>query len=83
MNTVWIRRIVSMALFLASMLVFASGAILFLKTTNVLYRVVDWVPTNIVDEVHTYAGFVISGLAVIHIYLNWPTLKSYFKLLKR
>jgi len=79
MNVYNLRRIVSICLLISALLVFVSGIILYLRTTNVLYRAVVWMPGWIVDDIHIYAGFVVSGLAIMHVYLNWNALKSYFK----
>ncbi len=79
MNTYNIRRIVSICLLISAILVFISGIVLYLRTTNVLYHAVIWIPAWIIDYIHVYAGFVASGLAIIHVYLNWNALKNYFK----
>lgn len=79
MNMYNIRRIVSICLLISAILVFISGVVLYLRTTNVLYRAVIWIPAWIIDYIHVYAGFVASGLAIIHVYLNWNALKNYFK----
>lgn len=79
MNIAQLRRIVSILLFIVSIIVFVTGVILYLKTTNVLYTLVEWASTKSVVTLHTYSGFAMVGLALIHIYLNWPALKSYFK----
>jgi len=83
MNYGQLRRVISILLFFVSITMFVTGAILYLKTTNVLYKLVEWVPTKNVDVLHIYVGFAMSGLALIHIYLNWPVLKGYFKPRKR
>lgn len=79
MNIVQLRRIVSILLFIALIIVSFTGIILYLKTTNVLYTLVEWAPTKSIDTLHTYSGFAMAGLALIHVYLNWTALKSYFK----
>ncbi|NPA98851.1 MAG: DUF4405 domain-containing protein [Crenarchaeota archaeon] len=79
MNIYTVRRIVSICLLISAILVFISGIILYLRTTHVLYRAVVWIPGWAIDNIHVYAGFVVSGLAIIHVYLNWNALKSYFK----
>ncbi len=78
-NIYGLRRIVSICLLISAILVFVSGIVLYLRTTHVLYRAVIWIPAWIIDDIHVYAGFVVSGLAIIHVYLNWNALKNYFR----
>ena len=71
-----IRRITSILLFIASIVVFLTGVILYLETTKILYK---YVTIPYARLIHTYTSFIVSGIALIHIYLNWNILKKYFK----
>ena len=64
-----IRRIVSITLLLVGLISFLSGLALFLKSTNVLYRLVP-IPTRTISQVHVLSSFIAAGIAIIHIYLN-------------
>jgi len=64
-----IRRIVSITLLLVGLLSFLSGLALFLKSTNVLYKLVP-IPTRTISQVHVLSSFIAAGIAITHIYLN-------------
>jgi len=40
---------------------------------------VAWFPTALEDNVHTYGGFIMAGLSILHTYLNRAAIKRYFK----
>jgi len=76
------RMVVSFGLLITAALVILTGVVLYLSTTQYLYRVVAWFPATLADDVHTYAGFVMAGLTIAHIYLNWGSIKSYIRLIR-
>ena len=70
-----IRRISSILLFVSAIVVFVTGLLLLLQTTTVLYK---YVPSNAnIRMLHTYSSFIASGISIVHVYLNWNTLKRY------
>lgn len=76
------RMVVSFGLLITAALVMLTGVVLYLSTTQYLYRVVAWFPADKADMIHTYAGFVMAGLSVVHVYLNWGSIKSYIRLIR-
>ncbi len=79
MSYIKIRMVVSTLLLITSTILLITGIILYLKSTHVLYIFVRRAPARGIGTLHTYLGFTVAGLALIHVYLNWPVLKSYFK----
>ncbi len=77
-----IRMVVSLGLLVTATLIILTGIILYLNTTESLYRLVEWFPVALADDIHTYAGFVMAGLTIIHIYLNCGSKESYIKLIR-
>ncbi len=73
-----VGRDVSIALLLVGLLSFLSGLALFLKSTNVLYKLIP-IPTRTISQVHVLSSFIAAGIAIIHIYLNRRALINYFK----
>ena len=67
-----------MVLFIGWILTVFSGTVLLLKGSIALYQYVP-PPTNIVVDVHTYAGFVMFGSSVIHAYLNRRATAMYLR----
>ena len=74
-----LRKIVSLTLFISALIVFVTGVIMYLESTKTLYRIVEFVPADKICMLHTYSGFIASGLGIIHIYLNWAALRSYLR----
>jgi len=70
-----VRRIVSLILLFAGLVSFITGFILFLKTARVIYRGIESLLTP--RLLHTYSSFIASGAAIIHVYLNWNSIKRY------
>ena len=73
-----IRRIVSIILFVSWIISFITGVILYLKTTKIIYKGLEILPSP--GLLHTYSSFIMSGVAIIHMYLNWNCIKSYLGL---
>ncbi len=79
MSYIKVRMIVSILLLFTSAVLLVTGIILYLKTTHILHAIVKQVPARVASTLHIYLGFTTAGLALMHVYLNWPVLKSYFK----
>jgi len=79
MSSVKLHMIISTLLLFTSVIVLVTGIILYLKTTNILSMPVRHVPMKSISTIHIYFGFITAGIALIHVYLNWPALKSYFR----
>ncbi len=77
------RMAVSFGMLVTAVLVIFTGIVMYLSTTQYLYRLVAWFPADKADTIHTYAGFVMAGLSVAHLYLNWNSVKSYVRILKQ
>ncbi len=79
MKIMTLRKIVSITLFISSLIVFVTGVILYFESTRALYRIVEFIPADKIRVLHVYSGFVASGLGIIHVYFNWTAIKNYFK----
>ncbi len=75
-----VRRIVSLILLFIGIISFIAGLMLLLYSTNILYKIEAFIPALLVRKLHTISSFTVSGAAVIHIYLNWKSIKSYLKM---
>ena len=73
-----VRRIVSIILLVSWIISFITGVILYLKTTKIIYKGLEILPTP--RLLHTYSSFIMSGIAIIHMYLNWNSIKRYLGL---
>ncbi|ASJ17013.1 hypothetical protein A3L04_07985 [Thermococcus chitonophagus] len=68
-----LRMFVSIVLFFLWLITGITGTILLLG------RLFPSLPVEVSDTLHIYLGFAFFGLSVVHIYLNWAALKSYFR----
>ncbi len=75
-----LRRYTSIILLISGILTGISGIILYLYSTQYLYRLVGFTPGWLISDIHIYASFVAAGASIIHIYLNWRSLLNYFKI---
>ncbi|NPA96754.1 MAG: DUF4405 domain-containing protein [Crenarchaeota archaeon] len=73
-----VRAATSIVLFFSWLLTIFSGTILLLKSSVALYQYVP-LSTDIVADIHTYAGFVMFGSSIIHVYLNRRAVLAYLK----
>ncbi|WP_297090265.1 DUF4405 domain-containing protein [Thermococcus sp.] len=76
-----LRMWVSLILFVLWLITGISGV--FLLIGPLAARLGVSLPVSLMDTVHTYVGFAFFGLSVVHLALNWPAMKSYFRRLAR
>ncbi len=75
-----LRMWVSLILFFLWLITGISGVFLLMAPILVYFKVS--LPMSLIDALHVYLGFAFFGLSVVHIALNWPAMKSYFKKLR-
>ncbi len=76
-----LRMWVSLILFVLWLITGISGV--FLLIGPLAARLGASLPVALMDTIHTYVGFAFFGLSVVHLALNWPAMKSYFRRLAR
>ncbi|WP_461865450.1 DUF4405 domain-containing protein [Thermococcus sp.] len=75
-----LRMWVSLILFFLWLVTGISGVFLLIAPLLAYFKIS--VPMSLIDTLHIYLGFAFFGLSVVHIALNWPAMKGYFKRLR-
>ncbi len=71
-----VRQAAALILLFAGIVTFVAGVALFVSGGRGAGRLGL---RELMKDVHTYAGFVASGAAVVHIAANWRVLLHHFK----
>ncbi len=72
-----LRMWVSIVLFVLWLITGISGV--FLLIGPLAAKLGIPLPVSLMDTLHIYLGFAFFGLSVVHLALNWPAMKSYFR----
>ncbi len=74
-----IRRTVALIILFSGLVVLATGIMMTIAPANLKNMSLFGVP-RFGRELHKYAAFVLAGASVIHVYLNWSSIKRYLDL---
>ncbi len=82
MSSKTIRAVVSLAMLVLAIFMLVSGLVLFFTPSGYGRHGGAGLPfeKHTLKLVHAYVGFVLTGLAVVHVYLNRRPLLSYLGL---
>lgn len=71
-----VRQIATIVMFMAAVIVVFTGIVLYTLPEGTKRTELG---KDLLLNIHTYAGFIASGMLVIHVYLNRRPLTRYFK----
>ena len=71
-----VRQIATIVMFIAAVIVIFTGVVLYMLPEGTKSTELG---KGLLLDIHTYAGFIASGIFVIHVYLNRRPLTRYFK----
>jgi len=70
--------ITSIILLVSWIILFITRVMLCLKTTKIIYEGLEILPSP--RLLHTYSSSIMCGTVIIHMYLNWNSIKRYLGL---